>query len=51
MTQTQTKQKTCAELIPARCHDRKKQFEDAWIYFKDKDEGFKRKSKELFKFW
>ena len=47
MTQTQTKQKTCAELISARCYDRKKQFEDAWIYFKDKEEGFKRKSKEL----
>ena len=43
----QTKQKTCAELISARCHDRKEQFEKAWIYFKDKDEGFKRKSKEL----
>ena len=43
----QPKQKTCTELISARCYDRKKQFEDAWIYFKDKDEGFKRKSKEF----
>ena len=34
MTQTQTKQKTCAELISARCYDRKEQFENALLFFK-----------------
>jgi len=38
MTQTQTKQKTCAELISARCYDRKEQFENAFLFFKDNDE-------------
>jgi len=38
MTKTNKKQKTCAELISARCYDRKEQFENAFLFFKDNDE-------------
>ena len=45
MTQTQTKQKTCAELISARCYDRKEQFENALLFFKGTDETKKNRKK------
>ena len=48
MTQTQTKQKTCAELISARCYDRKEQFENALLFFKDKDETKKNRKNSEF---
>ena len=38
---TTAKQKTCAELISARCYDRKEQFNSALFYFKNKNEGNK----------
>ena len=47
MTQTQTKQKTCAELISARCYDRKEQFENALLFFKGTDETKKTDGRNL----
>ena len=47
MTQTQTKQKTCAELISARCYDRKEQFENALLFFKGIDETKKTEGRNL----